>query len=91
MFSGQLYPDQHSLSSALNCSNRSTSMENMKHLFAVKSMHSSRFLTKPGCSNPFTTNEKGVTPTRTLMLLKKKVGQSPNGKNSVIQKNVKAF
>ena len=54
-------------------------------------MHSSRFLTKPGCSNPFTTNEKGVTPTPTLMLLKKKVGQSANGKNSVIQKNAKAF
>ena len=91
MFSGRFHPDQHRLSSALNCSSRSTNMENMKHLFAVKSMHSSRFHTKPGCSNPFTTNEKGVTPTPTLMLLKKKVGQSTNGKNSVIQKNAKAF
>ena len=44
-----------------------------------------------GCSNPFNTNEKGLTPTPTLMLLKKKVGQSANGKNSVIQKNAKAF
>ena len=57
-------------------------MNNVKHSFEEKIKH---FLTNPGCSNPIITNEKGVTPTPTLL------GQSPNGKNSVIKKDRKAF
>ena len=85
MFSSQLHLNQHRLSDAHDYSSRSTSMDNVKHSFAEKSKQSSHFLTNPRCSNSTTTNEKGVTPT--LMLLKKKVGQSPNRKSSVIQKN----
>ena len=66
-------------------------MNNVKHSFEEKIKQLSHFLTNPGCSNPIITNEKGVTPTPTLMLLKKKLGQSPNGKNSVIKKDRKAF
>ena len=49
----------------------------MKHSFAEEIKQSSHFLTNPGHSNPITTIEKGVTPTQTLMLLKKSLGQSP--------------
>ena len=64
-------------------------MDKVKHSFAEKIKQLSHFATNSDHSNSITTNEKSVTPT--LMLLKKKVGQSPNGKSSVIQKNRKAF
>ena len=89
MFSSQLHLDHHRLSGAHDYSNRSASMDNMKHSFAEKIKQSSHFLTTPGCSSPITTNKKGVTTT--LMLLKKKVGHTPNRKNLIIQKNRKAF
>ena len=88
MFSRQLHLDQHRLLGAHDYGNRSIGMENVKHLFAEKIKQSSHFLTNPGCFNPITTNENDVTPTpKTRLLKKKKVGQSQNGKNSVIQKN----
>ena len=90
MFSRQLHLDQHRLLGAHDYGNRSIGMENVKHLFAEKIKQTPHFLTNPGCFNPITTNEKDVTPTpKTRRLKKKKVGQSQNGKNSVIQKNRK--
>ena len=71
--------------------NRSTSTDNMKHSFAKKIKQSSHFLTNPGCSNPITTNEKGVTPTSTLMPLKEKGWAIPKWKKfrySETQKNI---
>ena len=68
---------------------RSTSMDKVKYSFAEKIKQLSHFVTHPDRSNSITTNEKSVTPT--LMLLKKKVGQSANGKSSLIQKKRKAF
>ena len=50
----------------------------MKHSFIETIKQSPHFVTNSDRSNSITTNEKSVTPT--LMLLKKKVGQSPNGK-----------
>ena len=78
MFSSQLHLDQHRLSGTHDYSSRSTSMDQVKHSFAEKIKQSSHFVTNPDRSKSITTNEKSVTPT--LMLLKKKVGQSPNGK-----------
>ena len=89
MFSSQLHLDQHRLSGTHDYSSRSTSMDKVKHSFAEKIKQSSHFVTNPDHFNSFTTNEKSVTPT--LMLLKKKVGQSANGKSSLIQKKRKAF
>ena len=70
--------------------NRSASMDNVKHSFTEKIKQSSHFLTDPGRSNLIIKNEEGVTPILKL-LNKKKVGQSPNGKSSIIQKNRKIF
>ena len=89
MFSSQLHLDQHRLSGTHDYSSRSTSIDKVKHSFAEKIKQSSHFVTNPDHSNSITTNETSVTST--LMLLKKKVGQSLNGKNSIIQKNRKAF
>ena len=89
MFSSQLHLDQHRLSGAHDYNNRSTSMDNLKHSFEEKIKQLSHFSTNPGCSNPITTNEKCVTPT--LMLLRKKVGESPNGKKSLLRKTEKHF
>ena len=70
--------------------NRSASMDNVKHSFTEKIKESSHFLTDPDHSNLIIKNEEGVTPILKL-LNKKKVGQSPNGKSSIIQKNRKIF
>ena len=80
MFSRQLHLGQRRLLGAHDYSNRSTSMEHVKHLFAEKIKQSSHFLTNPGCSNPVTTNEKGVTSTSTLMPLKEKGWAIPKWK-----------
>ena len=50
--------------------NRSASMDNVKHSFTEKIKQSSHFLTDPGRSNLIIKNEEGVTPI--LKLLKKK-------------------
>ena len=89
MFSSQLHLDQHRLSGTHDYSSRSTSMDKVKHSFAEKIKQLSHFATNSDHSNSITTNEKSVTPT--LMLLKKKVGQSPNRKSSIIQKKRKGF
>ena len=89
MFSSQLNLDQHRLSGTHDYSSRSTSMDKVKHSFAEKIKQSSHFVTNPDRSKSITTNEKCYTNFDAVE--KKKVGQSPNGKSSVIQKNRKAF
>ena len=89
MFSTQLHLDQYKLSGTHDYSSRSTSMDKLRYSFAEKIKQSSHFVTNPDRSNSITINGKSVTTA--LILLKKNVGQSPNGKSSVIQKNRKAF
>ena len=91
MFSSQLHLDQHRLSGAHDYGNRSTSMDNVKHSFAEKIKQSSHFPTNSGCFNPITTNDKRCYTNTNFHVVEKKIGQSPSGKNSVIQKNRKAF
>ena len=91
MFSSQLHLDQHGLSGAHGYGNRSTNMNNVKHSFEEKIKQSSHFLTNPGCSNPIITNEKGVTPTPTLMLLKKSLGNPQMEKILLLRKTEKHF
>ena len=84
MFSSQLHLDQHRLPGAHDSSNRSTTMDNVKHSFAENIKQSSHFLTNPVHSNPITTNEKGVT--QTLVLLKKRLGSLQKDKILLFKK-----
>ena len=89
MFSSQLHLDQHRLSGTHDYSSRSTSMEKVKHSFAEKIKQSSHFVTDPNHSNSVTQLLKKCYTI--FDAVEKMVGQSPNGKSFIIQKNRKAF
>ena len=70
--------------------NRSASMDNVKHSFTEKIKQSSHFLTDPGRSNLIIKNEEGVTPILKL-LKKKRLGNAQMEKVPLFRKIEKYF
>ena len=71
--------------------NRSASMDNVKHSFTEKIKQSSHFLTDPGRSNLIIKNEEGVTPILKLLKKKKRLGNPQMEKVPLFRKIEKHF
>ena len=71
--------------------NRSASMDNVKHSFTEKIKQSSHYLTDPGRSNLIIKNEEGVTPILKLLKKKKRLGNPQMEKVPLFRKIEKYF